>query len=67
MVENQLIIQKQIDMQKQVVEFKNVLEPDLKDDLPEVADPEVVVEKIAEPEEIECKNPSRARDKCGVK
>ncbi|GKB42602.1 hypothetical protein Tco_0887544 [Tanacetum coccineum] len=48
MVENQLIIQKQIDMQKQVVELKNVLEPDLEDDLPEVADPEVVVEKIAD-------------------
>ncbi|GKB18519.1 hypothetical protein Tco_0852442 [Tanacetum coccineum] len=46
MVENQLIVQKQIDLQKQVVELENVLEPDLEDDLPEVADPEVVVEKI---------------------
>ncbi|GKC56023.1 UDP-glycosyltransferase 85C1-like protein, partial [Tanacetum coccineum] len=34
-------------IEKLVVELKNVLEPDLEDDLPEVADPEVVVEKIA--------------------
>ncbi|GJS23971.1 hypothetical protein Tco_0452603 [Tanacetum coccineum] len=47
MVENQLIdvveVQKQIDQQKQVVQFKNELESDLEDEVPDLGD---VVEEI---------------------
>ncbi|GKB65810.1 hypothetical protein Tco_0927222, partial [Tanacetum coccineum] len=47
MVENQLIdvveVQKQIDLQKQVVQFENELESDLEDEVPDLGD---VVEEI---------------------
>ncbi|GKC64741.1 hypothetical protein Tco_1097339, partial [Tanacetum coccineum] len=50
-----------------VIEQENELELDGDDNLPEVADPDNVAQEIREPEEILCKNLSRARDKCGVK
>nr|GEZ51575.1 hypothetical protein [Tanacetum cinerariifolium] len=57
----------EIDLNKEVIELENELEVDGDDDLPEVANPDNVAQEIREPEEILCKNMSRAREKCGVK
>ncbi|GKD05583.1 hypothetical protein Tco_1180557, partial [Tanacetum coccineum] len=53
-----------VEFENEVVEFENELELDPED---EVLDLGHVVEEITEPEEIVCKNLSRARDKCGDK
>ncbi|GJW03430.1 hypothetical protein Tco_1562286 [Tanacetum coccineum] len=58
---------KEIDLNKQVVGYNNELESDIEDILPEITDPDAVIEEVTDPEEIVCKNPSRARVKCGVK
>ncbi|GKA64498.1 hypothetical protein Tco_0764205 [Tanacetum coccineum] len=53
-------VYKQINPNKKIIEQENELESDGDDDLPEVADPD-------KPEEIVCKNTSRAQEKYGVK
>ncbi|GJW31040.1 hypothetical protein Tco_0047915 [Tanacetum coccineum] len=58
---------KEIDINKQVVEYNNELESDREDILPEITDPDAVIKEVTDPEEIVCKNPSRAQEKCGVK
>ncbi|GKC19884.1 hypothetical protein Tco_1022034 [Tanacetum coccineum] len=58
---------KEIDINKQVVEYNNELESDREYILPEITDPYAVIEEVTDPEEIVCKNPSRAQEKCGVK
>ncbi|GJW30999.1 hypothetical protein Tco_0047874 [Tanacetum coccineum] len=71
MDENHLIdvieVYKQINLNKEVTKQEVELESDGDDDLPEVEDPDNVAQEIREPEEIVCKNPSQAQDKCGVK
>ncbi|GKB13267.1 hypothetical protein Tco_0847190 [Tanacetum coccineum] len=61
-------VHKQIDLNKEIIEQENELESDGDDDLPEVVDPlDNVAQEIREPEEIVCKNTSRAQEKYGVK
>ncbi|GJZ18550.1 hypothetical protein Tco_0554673 [Tanacetum coccineum] len=64
---NVIEITKLVDLNKQIVKQENEVESDGYDILPEVADPDTVMEEVTDPEKIVCKNPSRARDKCGVK
>ncbi|GJX45213.1 hypothetical protein Tco_0261889 [Tanacetum coccineum] len=64
---NVIEITKLIYLKKQIVEQENEVESDGDDIFPEVADLDTVMEEVREPEESVCKNPSRARDKYGVK
>ncbi|GJS34034.1 hypothetical protein Tco_0532416 [Tanacetum coccineum] len=77
MIENQLVdvmeVVKEINLNKQVFEDNNEFESDIEDVLLESADLNNVIAcpqnvlPDTDPEEMVCKNPSRARDKCGLK